>query len=59
MLTGLGVAGQSATDGRPVIGGMAIHQPHDHLFKRVFGAPADAASFLPGSHRLAALPAVR
>ena len=25
---------------------MAIHQPHDHLFKRVFGAPADAASFL-------------
>ena len=26
--------------------GMAIHQPHDHLFKRVFGAPAEAASFL-------------
>ena len=25
---------------------MAIHQPHDHLFKRVFGAPAEAASFL-------------
>ena len=25
---------------------MAIHQPHDHLFKRVFGVPADAASFL-------------
>ena len=23
--------------------GMAIHQPHDHLFKRVFGAPAEAA----------------
>ena len=46
MLAGLGVAGQSATDGRPVIWGMAIHQPHDNLFKRVFGAPADAASFL-------------
>ena len=26
--------------------GMAIHQPHDRLFKRVFGAPAEAASFL-------------
>ena len=25
---------------------MAIHQPHDRLFKRVFGAPAEAASFL-------------
>ena len=25
---------------------MAIHQPHDHLFKRVFGVPAEAASFL-------------
>ena len=25
--------------------GMAIHQPHDHLFKRVFGA-TEAASFL-------------
>ena len=25
---------------------MAIHQPHDHLFKRVFGTPAEAASFL-------------
>ena len=25
---------------------MAIHQPHDHLFKRVFGVLADAASFL-------------
>lgn len=26
--------------------GMAIHQPHDHLFKRVFGVPAEAAAFL-------------
>ena len=26
--------------------GMAIHQPHDHLFKRVFGVPTEAASFL-------------
>ena len=25
---------------------MAIHQPHDRLFKRVFGVPAEAASFL-------------
>ena len=25
---------------------MAIHQPHDHLFRRVFGVPQDAASFL-------------
>ena len=46
MLAGLASPGKSATDGRPVIWGMAIHQPHDHLFKRVFGAPADAASFL-------------
>ena len=31
---------------------MAIHQPHDHLFRRVFSVPQDAASFLQ-----AALPA--
>ena len=29
-----------------VVWGMAIHQPHDHLFRRVFGAPQEAASFL-------------